>query len=76
MNYLFTDKYDASLIESHAEYLEDLEAPVQKGDVVGQLTYTYDGKFMDSVDIIASESIKKAVYGDYMNSLWQCFLGN
>lgn len=76
MNYLFTDKYDASLIESHAEYLEDLEAPVQKGDVVGQLTYTYDGEFMDSVDIIASESIKKAVYGDYMNSLWQCFLGN
>lgn len=76
MNYLFTDKYDASLIESHAEYLEDLEAPVQKGDVVGQLTYTYDGKFMDSVDIIASEGIKKAVYGDYMNSLWQCFLGN
>lgn len=76
MNYLFTDKYDTSLIESHAEYLEDLEAPVQKGDVVGQLTYTYDGKFMDSVDIIASESIKKAGYGDYMNSLWQCFLGN
>ena len=76
MNYLFTDKYDASLIESHAEYLEDLEAPVQKGDVVGQLTYIYDGKFMDSVDIIASESIKKAGYGDYMNSLWQCFLGN
>lgn len=76
MNYLFTDKYDASLIESHTEYLEDLEAPVQKGDVVGQLTYTYDGKFMDSVDIIASESIKKAGYGDYMNSLWQCFLGN
>lgn len=76
MNYLFTDKYDASLIESHAEYLENLEAPVQKGDVVGQLTYTYDGKFMDSVDIIASESIKKAGYGDYMNSLWQCFLGN
>lgn len=76
MNYLFTDKYDASLIESHAEYLEDLEAPVQKGDVIGQLTYTYDGKFMDSIDIIASESIEKAGYGDYINSLWQCFLGN
>lgn len=76
MNYLFTDKYDASLIESHAEYLKDLEAPVQKGDVIGQLTYTYDGKFMDSIDIIASESIKKAGYGDYINSLWQCFLGN
>ena len=76
MNYLFTDKYDASLIERHAEYLEDLEAPVQKGDVIGQLTYTYDGKFMDSIDIIASESIKKAGYGDYINSLWQCFLGN
>lgn len=76
MNYLFSDKYDASLIESHAEYLEDLEAPVQKGDVIGQLTYTYDGKFMDSIDIIASESIKKAGYGDYINSLWQCFLGN
>lgn len=76
MNYLFTDKYDASLIESHTEYLEDLEAPVQKGDVIGQLTYTYDGKFMDSIDIIASESIKKAGYGDYINSLWQCFLGN
>ena len=76
MNYLFTDKYNASLIESHAEYLEDLEAPVQKGDVIGQLTYTYDGKFMDSIDIIASESIKKAGYGDYINSLWQCFLGN
>ena len=76
MNYLFTDKYDASLIECRAEYLENLKAPVQKGDVVGQLTYTYDGKFMTSIDIIASESIEKAGYGDYLNSLWQCFLGN
>ena len=74
--YLFTEPYDRSLIECQEEFLDDLEAPVQKGDVIGQITYKYNGKFMASVDITAAEDIKKAGYGDYLHALWQCFLGS
>lgn len=74
--YLFTEPYDKSLIECQEEFLDDLEAPVQKGDVIGQITYKYNGKFMASVDITAAEDIKKAGYGDYLHALWQCFLGS
>lgn len=74
--YLFTEPYDKSLIECQEEFLDNLEAPVQKGDVIGQITYKYNGKFMASVDITAAEDIKKAGYGDYLHALWQCFLGS
>lgn len=74
--YLFTEPYDRSLIECQEEFLDDLEAPVQKGDVIGQITYKYNGKFMASVDITAAEDIKKAGYGDYLHALCQCFLGS
>lgn len=74
-SYLFLENYDASLITKEIEYLDGLTAPIEKGSVVGQLVYKYDGTTLGTVDILASESIKEAKYGDYFGKLWKVFLG-
>ena len=44
----------------------ETNAPVTRGDVLGQIVYTLDGKTVGSVDIIAAEDVRKADYMDYL----------
>lgn len=73
--HLFMSSFDSSLITREAEYLDSLSAPISEGDVLGQLIYKYDGTPIGTVDILASESVKKAGYGDYIKMLWHGLLG-
>lgn len=73
--HLFLSSFDSSLITREAEYLDSLSAPISEGDVLGQLIYKYDGSPIGTVDILASESVKKADYGDYIKMLWRGLLG-
>lgn len=73
--HLFLSSYDSSLITREVEYLDSLSAPITEGDVLGQLVYKYDGNVIGTVDILASESVKKAGYGDYISMLWHGLLG-
>lgn len=66
------DKYKAKLVLDKDKFNEDgeLEAPVKKGDVVGYVTYEYDGTdygFVTKdgekkvrVDVVATETVDKA----------------
>ncbi len=45
---------------------ETIAAPIQKGDVVGNLTVEIDGKTVVSTDLVASDTIDTA-------SWWQLF---
>lgn len=66
------DKYKPKLVLDKDKFNEDgrLEAPVKKGDVVGYVTYEYDGKdygFITKdgakkvrVDVVATETVDKA----------------
>lgn len=73
--HLFLSSFDNSLITRETEYLDSPSAPINEGDVLGQLIYKYDGKPIGAVDILASESVKKAGYGDYIEMLWRGLLG-
>lgn len=63
-SYLFMDKIDSSQIVKETELLTNKKAPVQKGEIVGNLKYTYNGEEIGRVDIIAKESVEQATYLD------------
>ena len=46
-------------IQKQIEMAETLAAPVEKGQKIGVINYTLDGKIVKSVDITASESVKR-----------------
>lgn len=68
---LFLNGENLSGVTGSVELLPDIKAPVAKGDVLGQIVYTLDGKTVGSVDIIAAEDVRKA---DYMDNLLQMLL--
>lgn len=44
--------------------LSELKAPLSKGEVVGKIEIYKDGIIYDTIDVIASEDVMKADYGD------------
>lgn len=67
-SYLFMDKINTEQISKQLEFSEQIAAPVEQGTVLGKLIYSFDGKQLGSVDILAGESVQKATYTD---SLWK-----
>lgn len=67
---LVSDVVDLTTILEESKYdykmnIDEIEAPVNVGDVVGKLTLFKDGKKIDTFDITVKESIKKANILDY-----------
>jgi len=50
---------------------EDLEAPVIKGEVVGELTYSYNGEIISRYDIVTKSSVEPMTFGAIWKLLWQ-----
>lgn len=65
-SYLDTAGANLNQIEKSVEMEEKISAPVKKGDVVGRIIYSMDGKEIGSVNILAAESVKKAGFSDYL----------
>jgi D-alanyl-D-alanine carboxypeptidase (penicillin-binding protein 5/6) len=63
-SYLFMDRVNHDEISSNLNMYTDVKAPIKAGDVVGQLTYTYKNQTLGSVDVIATEDVRKATFGD------------
>ena len=42
---------------------ETLTAPINKGDVIGKMEYSINGRVLGSVEIVAAENIKKMTFG-------------
>lgn len=74
--YVFTDGSDTGGIIRHEEYMQDIEAPVEKGEVLGQVTYELNGSILGSVDIVANETVEKAGFGDCMKRTLLKLLSN
>lgn len=58
--YLSLQSFNASDITSELQLIENIQAPVKEGDVVGQLVYKLNGKEIGAVDILAREGVRKA----------------
>lgn len=71
--YLDTTGANLAGITKKLNVTESLEAPVKKGDVVGNLIYEMDGKKIGKVDIIVSKNVKKAGLIDYFKKIMEQF---
>ena len=53
------EKGKESKIEKKIELSENISAPITKGQKLGEMSYTLDGKTISSVNIVASEDVEK-----------------
>lgn len=64
--YLDTTGANLNAVTSRLQIPDKVNAPVKKGDVVGQRIYYLDEKEIGSVNLLAGESVKKAGFFDYL----------
>lgn len=60
--YIDTTGADLNAIERKVVIWEELEAPIEEGQKVGEAQYFLNGEQIGSVDIVAAEGVKKMTY--------------
>lgn len=68
-SYLCMKGTNPANITKEVKMSESLEAPVNTTDVIGEITYYYDGKEIGKLSITAATPVGKAGYGDYFKRL-------
>lgn len=71
--YLDINGSDLSTIEKTISLPEIVEAPIKRGDALGEAIYKIGGQRIGSVSIISDVTIEKAGYGDYLSKVWKLF---
>lgn len=71
--YLDIEGSDLNKIQKTISLPPEIQAPVNRGDAVGEAVYTMDGKRIGSVSILADMTIEKAGYRDYLLKVWKLF---
>ena len=64
--YLDTTGANLTAVTSRLQIPDKVNAPVKKGDTVGQRIYYLDEKEIGSVNLLAEETVKKAGFFDYL----------
>lgn len=72
--YLDTKGSNLSKIEKTITLPEEVVAPVEEGQAIGEAVYKLDGQRIGGVSIVAAESIGKAGYKDYVKKVLRNFL--
>lgn len=73
-NYVLMDSsYNVDKINKEVVLPEYVEAPITKGQKVGDLIYSYDGKEIGRVDLIICEDITKAKFGHYLKNVYETY---
>lgn len=55
---------DPSAIQKEVTIMESVDAPINKNDQIGKVTYTLEGEKIGEVPIVAEKSIRKATFND------------
>lgn len=71
--YLDIEGKNLNNIEKVISLPAELNAPVNRGDAIGEAVYQLDGKRIGSVSILSDVTIEKARYKDYMRKVWKLF---
>ena len=53
-------------VEKKTEVNDNLSAPVKKGDAVGYIVYSIDGREIGRTELTAGEDVEKAGFLDYL----------
>ncbi len=72
-SYLDTSGADLTGISKDQHQKKSITAPMKKGDKVGEIKYFLKGEEIGKIDVIASESIKKAGFFDYLHKILERF---
>lgn len=72
--YLDTKGSNLSQIEKTITLPEEIMAPVEEGQAIGEAVYKLDGQRIGGVSIVAAKSIDKAGYRDYVKKVLKNFL--
>lgn len=72
-SYLCMKGTNPANITKEVKMIESLEAPISSSDVIGEITYYYEGKEIGKLSITAAVSVAKAGYGDYFKILVKKF---
>ncbi len=71
---LLMEASEMKQVEQTVHIREDLAAPIRKGDVVGQVTYSAGGEVLAQVDITAREDVEAITFGSAFRYLLEGFL--
>ncbi len=71
--YISVEKEDFSLITEETIVYETICAPIAKGDELGTLVYSLNGKEIGRIALIAENDIKEASYFDYVKKILSFF---
>lgn len=71
--YLDTEGADLLGISKEYKIEEAVSAPIKKGDKVGEVVYTLNGKKIGSIDVVATQNVKKAGFFDYLKKALERF---
>lgn len=72
-HYLCLTNTNSDDIKKEVTISEEVQAPVAEGSKLGEITYTYNGKKIGSVDIVAVKQVKEAGFRDYFNKVFKKF---
>ncbi len=68
---LILPKGNSSQLSSEFTVEEELEAPVEAGQVVGKVTFTFEGATVDEYNITAESSVEPLSFGRVFKIMWQ-----
>lgn len=64
-SHTFTSDFDKNKIKREVQYNE-IKAPLKKGDTVGLIRYSYEGRELGTLPLVTSEEVKEASYFDFL----------
>ncbi len=71
--YLSVEGTDFSQVEKKINLPDSVNAPVKKGDKIGEVIYQIGDKKLGTVDIVAIEDVAKAMFSDYLIEVFRAY---
>ncbi|WP_310604557.1 D-alanyl-D-alanine carboxypeptidase family protein [Anaerosporobacter sp.] len=72
-HYLCLTNTNPEEIKKEVTMVEEIKAPIEEGSKLGEIIYTYNGKKIGSIDIVAVKQIKEAKFKDYFGKILRKF---
>ena len=67
---LFIEKAKSSKVVQNISLNDRIEAPIEKGSVIGEITYSLDDKIIKKVNLVASETVSKLTLVNLTTTLY------
>ena len=69
--YVMRKTEEGKEIKKNVKILQDIKAPIQKDEIIGEIDYVMDGEVFGTLPIYAAEDVKEKTYLFSLKSLWR-----